>query len=674
MTSGRQGPRRSPGDGRAPRRPGQGGRGVPAPRGHRLDLHRVSGASLRAVAAGEAGPADLALLRAGQRSHLLLVLRALLDRADDLPGPQRRGGPSALSVWGVLTAAEERDAGAVDAVLDDPSVRAWAVRLLRRVGGGSGAAPGAAAPLWADLGQFRALAAAAALRAGTEVSLRVPAYRGLVWVPGGGGAGPVSGRRWSEAEFHVAGGGAVVRGECAEVRLPGARTLAEPAAGWRPLVALCGPRDVPREPCADPHSAAAGPGGPGRGDGGPGEGLRLDAVTPYRDFDVSPRAPLRLGERRTRLWRERLRGACALLARESPPDAAALGALVRVLVPRPFPASPGGLVPSASSPEAFGAVALSLPYDEPQTAAVLVHETRHQELTALMSLVPLVRGPEAGAAEAGERLYYAPWRGDPRPARGVLHGVYAFAGVARFWRAHRDAAEGAGARRADFEFAVFREQVGEAVAALAEGGDLTEAGRLFVEEVAAPLERWRKEEVPAEPARLAAHYCAVRRALWRWRHLAVDEAFVARLAGDWAAGRPAPPLPAPVLAPSEEAHRSPAFGTLARLSLSAPATFTRRLRRAGAEGDAAAAAECAAVAGDAQAAARWYGVRVAADPWDAEAWIGAALVRRRGSAAAALLLDRPETVFAVHRAVVAAGVRPADPPDIAGWLAGGARA
>ncbi|MEV0442621.1 HEXXH motif-containing putative peptide modification protein [Streptomyces spectabilis] len=610
----------------------------------RLDLIRLTEESLKALAAGDAGTFELRLLRSAQRSQLLLVLRSLLDH-DSVR--HRHRAASAASAWRLLAAAQESDPAAVDAVLADPTVMAWSMRLLRRL---TGAAPVAAssAPLWADLGQFHALAAAAALRAELSATVRVPAHRGLVWLPGAGVAGTVSGRRWSEAEIRVGAEGTVVRGEAGEVRLP--RTLAEPAPGWHPLPVLW-------------HGAPCG--------AGAAASLRLDTVTPYRDFQTSPRAPWHLDERRTALWRGRVAGACDLLAHESPADAAALAALVRVLVPRAFPGSPGGLVASASSPEAFGAVMLSLPDDEKQTAAVLVHETRHQQLNVVLALVPLVHAPGAGPSGAGERLYYAPWRSDPRPAQGLLHGAYAFSGVARFWRGHRDAVTGAEAARAAFEFAVFREQVEEAVAALRTGGDLTEAGDLFVAEIAAGTEGWRKEEVLPGPARLAAHYCALRRAVWRARHTELGAAAARRAAADWTAGRCAPPLPPPRLRPRPDTIRMDTFGSLARLYLSAPGAFARRRSRAERADDPVRAAECAAVAGDGEQAARRYARWPVADPYGAEAWIGSVLARRDGTPGAALLLARPEAVAAVRRAVADAGAVPPSPLELAAWLCAG---
>ncbi|WP_223281527.1 aKG-HExxH-type peptide beta-hydroxylase [Streptomyces antnestii] len=82
-------------------------------------------------------------------------------------------------------------------------------------------------------------------------------------------------------------------------------------------------------------------------------------------------------------------------------------------------------------------------------------------------------GPHADA------LLYAPWRTDPRPPWGLLHGTYAFTGVADFWRTERHALTGPRADLAHFEFAVWRDAVAIALRTLADQPGLTPWGRRF---------------------------------------------------------------------------------------------------------------------------------------------------------------------------------------------------
>lgn len=56
----------------------------------------------------------------------------------------------------------------------------------------------------------------------------------------------------------------------------------------------------------------------------------------------------------------------------------------------------------------------------------IVHETAHARLHHANERYVL-SNDAAGAA------YYSPWRGDPRPAAGVLHGAYVFSLVLAFW-------------------------------------------------------------------------------------------------------------------------------------------------------------------------------------------------------------------------------------------------
>ena len=64
-------------------------------------------------------------------------------------------------------------------------------------------------------------------------------------------------------------------------------------------------------------------------------------------------------------------------------------------------------------------------------AETLVHEFQHVKLCGLLDMVPL--------AASGAEKVYAPWRQDPRPAGGLLQGIYAHLGIVRFWQSQRQA-------------------------------------------------------------------------------------------------------------------------------------------------------------------------------------------------------------------------------------------
>ena len=59
--------------------------------------------------------------------------------------------------------------------------------------------------------------------------------------------------------------------------------------------------------------------------------------------------------------------------------------------------------------------------------APLIHETMHLQLSLVERVVPLVR------ADHSNRLTYSPWKSEHRPAGGILHALYVFRVIERFW-------------------------------------------------------------------------------------------------------------------------------------------------------------------------------------------------------------------------------------------------
>lgn len=84
---------------------------------------------------------------------------------------------------------------------------------------------------------------------------------------------------------------------------------------------------------------------------------------------------------------------------------------------------------SATFREAPGLMALSWTADTSVMAEAIVHEYHHQKLNTLLNLDQLITGP------TGDAIYYSPWRKDPRPLVGILHGTYVFQAVLEFWHA-----------------------------------------------------------------------------------------------------------------------------------------------------------------------------------------------------------------------------------------------
>ncbi|WP_340375025.1 HEXXH motif-containing putative peptide modification protein [Streptomyces sp. SS7] len=458
------------------------------------------------IAVGDVRAADVALLDSAERSRLVLALRAILELS---PHPEERrpgGAPPTrpAAAWNLLSAAQRADPAAVEAVFHDPAVAAWAFQLVRQLAHGvvppAGASPYAAATL------LGSVAAAAAIRAGTRCSLRVPVRGGRLWLPSLGLTAAVGRGEWALVGIECGPSGTVVYGDSGSLRMP--HDLAAPSEGWSPLPALgvAGPRGTPAV---------------------------LDHLSPHRDFRAV-HDPLDLSRAEVRDWRAVLHATYEMLRTTDPAAYRAVTGAVRSVVP--LEDAGGQRVISASVPDAYGAVMTSFSRDIPAMAATFVHEARHQLLTALGDLTPLF----VPLREGPEPVYFAPWRNDPRPLRGLLYGAHAFAGVTAFWLRRR-AADGP---RAEFEFALHRWQVRTALAALGGATGLTAAGGRVVAALAESAAPWWTEAVPALPARLVELCCRDASALWRARNLTVADADVDRLAWLWRVGMP-PARPAP---------------------------------------------------------------------------------------------------------------------------------
>ncbi|MER7615151.1 HEXXH motif domain-containing protein [Nonomuraea wenchangensis] len=321
-------------------------------------------------------------------------------------------------------ALAELEAGApaeVSGCLRHPAVGAWALRACRGQ---------------ADPGRLAAVALAAAVRAGAACRLEVP-------VPGG------------------------------RLVLPSLGLLTLPPGGPDRVMAAVEPTDGGARIHAGGRAFPVRPGRDGRGwqalhrmSFGPDTTMTVDDLDPYRWLgdDVTGRLP----PARRRRWSTCLGQAWEILRAHHATVAEEVGAAVSVLTPILGTALEQR---SASARDLFGTIALSDPVDGIGMALTLTHELQHIKLYALTDLVTLTL-PDDG------RRFYAPWRPDPRPLHGLLHGAYAHAAVAAFWRRHlADPEHGA---KAEVEFARWREASTQVTATLLDSGGLTEEGTRFV--------------------------------------------------------------------------------------------------------------------------------------------------------------------------------------------------
>ncbi|MFF0728439.1 HEXXH motif domain-containing protein [Streptomyces sp. NPDC004134] len=599
------------------------------------------------LAAGGGDRETARLLGRAQRSKRLLLLRMVHDAIAEDPAVTGRL-PAPAAAWELLTGAQRADAAAFDAVLMHPSTGVWASGLLRRL---RGVAPDDV-PLWVEAGHLHTLAAAAAIRAGTDFEIKVPVRDGrCVHLPSLGtvtlpGDLPNSARREEGpgspgiAGVRRAGGSvAVITPRLACVLLPD--DVRAEARGWRPTPAV--------QATAGTRQWSVG----------------LDDADPYGPFTRGREVP-RLSPQRLRSWRSLLDAAWELLSRDQPELAGSLAETMRSLVPL-APAVRGEPY-SASSPESYGSAMVGLPRTPTSLAVALVHEFQHVKLGALLDLASLCR-------RHGEEVLYAPWRTDPRPAAGVLQGVYAHVGITAFWRGRRRTAPEGAASLAHFEFALWRKGTLRALDELDAGDELTDLGRDFVARLRAVVAPWCEESVPEREAADAWLLATDHRAMWRLRNAEPPADAVGRLARAWAGGREGPGAAAPELAafpiragvlPGEQSHRA----RLVKSRWHDPDEFawwSARPERSGAP-----AADVALVERAYAAAALGYTEEVRQRPEASSPWVGLglALAGLGEERAAAALLTRPELVRAVwlhddSRTGSGAG---ASPVSLAEWL------
>jgi HEXXH motif-containing protein len=233
--------------------------------------------------------------------------------------------------------------------------------------------------------------------------------------------------------------------------------------------------------------------------------LLIDDLDPFR-MPASAKTAPPLAAEDIDWWRESLREAWTLLVQHHPAAAEEIAAAIRVLTPL---TSPLHSQVGASSRETFGTIALSFPPDARSFALTLCHEVQHAKLAAVIDIVSLTR-PDDG------RRWYAPWRDDPRPIGGLLHGSYAFLGVSGFWHRQRWHEDGTAALAAHSEFARWLAASPLAVTSMLGSGQLTPRGEQFVTGMAQTLRGWEGEPMPPEAQMIAQENAE--RHLARWRH------------------------------------------------------------------------------------------------------------------------------------------------------------
>ena len=93
---------------------------------------------------------------------------------------------------------------------------------------------------------------------------------------------------------------------------------------------------------------------------------------------------------------------------------------------------PEGSLPSSSNSSVDTMIWYSVTRNPLLMAEMIVHEMSHQRLFRFQDHDPLI-DPEVHGNGWQKCEVYSPWRDDPRPVNGVLHGFVVFSEAAKFW-------------------------------------------------------------------------------------------------------------------------------------------------------------------------------------------------------------------------------------------------
>jgi HEXXH motif-containing protein len=571
-------------------------------------------------------PATTALLKQVRRSRNALLLRGLLEVAEARDEPVAQES----RLWEhftALSAAESANSARTTELLVHPHVGAWlAICLKRLIRADHDRSP---RPVWADLGYLGAISIAAAVATRTELEAAVPAYNGWAFIP----------------------------------TIGSVRVSDEP--GWEMTPVQC---------LADGTMKTAGDGRlivPGHADGdlhevrrlrassdGLAIDLELDDLDPYRDCHGLG-ASNRLSDDEVERWGRMLVAAWEILAARHPDTAQSMKQELVTLVPLAVRGVSGI---SATSRHAPGAVTLTPPRDGISFACSLVHELQHTKLCLFMELAPL------GDIAVGQ-LFYSPWRDDPRPLTGLVHGLYAAVAVANFWRIEYQL--GYIGSIASFEHARARLQIEAGLNSLAQIRPLPDSRAAIVTAVRDVAAVTLDAPVPPYYAWLARDITLDHAVRWRLRNLRPSDHDVEALATLWLTGRS--PEPSSGQVTFANAGESFTVDTRLRLihgELLRNASHRNHSIQPPAEQMEASDSDIRLLSGDYGAAAAAYESDIKTGAQVPEAWAGLAVAARgRGDEAAGALISRPELVRAVYENLACkAATAPPAPLEVARWM------
>jgi uncharacterized protein len=435
-------------------------------------VHEVPARHFDALAAGYGDEMAVGYLIESQRSLRRDLLAAVHEQVAERVLP---ASDSAMfnAAWEILAYLDKNNRQAFDDVLAHPYIRAWVARCYGKLG----VRAINVASLGADATHLASIAAAVAIRSGQQMHIQVPVRDGCVHLPT---LGRLHVGSDTTAMIMTGCDGFDIKSGSGEWSLtPAAAGETWYADSWQPVRALTADRAV----------------------------VVLEDTDPYRDCHQWTPAS-RLSDEQVTVWQQLYRQAWALIEREYSAYASGLAAGLAAIMP--LANDKPGRELSAASRQAFGAIGAAMPVNGDILALLMMHEFQHVKLGAILDILDL-------CDHSDKRLFFAPWRPDPRPLEALLQGTYAHIAVTDFWRARRQHLSGPEAEVAAENFALWRMFTAEAIDTLAASGSLTPLGVGFVDGMRATVTPWLDERIPSAASDAACRQAEENRRAWQDR-------------------------------------------------------------------------------------------------------------------------------------------------------------
>jgi HEXXH motif-containing protein len=591
-----------------------------------LTNHQLSEEAFTALACGDGDASVVAQLRGAQHSKHLMLVHVVAEAARDAYHASEAVAAFHAG-YELLTAVQAADPDGVGWLLSLPHIGAWGHDCLTRL----------SQTLVPDFAYLAGAAATAAVRADVGFDLFLPVRDNRVLFPGLGYFHGIDEDSWVRAtsdgkRLNI---GTVAEVSCADI-VPndGSGRIAVPHWQGSPLI-----RTVVK---------------------GQAWEVLLETADPYLDRYTLPMAADLTGGDIT-VWRKHIQCAWRLLVEQHGWAAGPVAEGVSVIVPTISRSDTD--LDSATTPAAFGAIATSLPPDPVIMAETLVHEFQHLKLGAVIDLVPLI--------EPCDERVYAPWRPDPRPASGLLQGIYAHLGVARFWAAQSHVeAEADDAFRAHLMCERWRPTIELSASTLLRTGCLTSEGSRFVEMLRDCGRRLNSGTVPAKAKEIAEEVALDHWLTWQLRHMTADAGQVAELAAAYQRGESLGDrsLPEVRIVDNVRKVESTVRSRLLNMRYLEP---RRHIELRASDIPGIGEADALLFSGQADAAVKAYRDEISGTACPVpDVWIGLALaIRRLGPTPMRdTFAGRIPLIFDVHECLSARGIK-SDPLKLAEWFA-----